>query len=480
MRTKDSGVIIIIALLALVILLLLGTYFLSFTVIESRISRSQEAGTKAYYLAEAGIYKAIWKLKNDDEWSSCFISSEGACPDCSVWSAEVEIDSDILVPNSKINISIQNTSCARGEIVAVSTIELPGGKTARRMIKTTVFKALAEPTEDSAIFTGGPAEKVDIRDSKINVYGNIFSNHQFNVGGASEIQVFPHETAKGKILVVHDYSISAGSSLASTAVCARNICDTQEACECEIHQENFQECQVNRCRPNPISVPVVDFDSDSEYSFKSRALAMEAAGQCSNTCNGTPCLNHSDKCVFTMKEFNDILWEVGEGGTLTLGNEFVPVIVYVESHIDLRGGRHLEVNGTLLAGINISIGQSNNWGGDKGSSQITVNRPVPTFPSGLLAKGKIDFGSYSAFDTIDITGVVYCTNELNLTSIPRTMNITGGMITRKLDIRSLWQGLNITLDNDIIRYGLGYAINGELIEPEYSPIVTVEHWEEAY
>jgi len=479
MKTGERGVIIIIAFLALGILLLLGTYFLSFTIIESRITQSQEVGAKAYYLAETGIYKAIWKLKHDSEWSACFIG-EDVCPDCENWSASVYIDSNALVPDSSIHISVQNTSCARADVVSTSTIPLSGGSTAQRVVKTTVFKALADPTEDSAIFTGGPAEKIDIRDSNINVYGNIFSNHQFNVGGISEIRVFPHETAKGKVLAVHDYTISSGSSLTGTAVCARNICDTQEACECVIHAELFQECQENRCRLKPISVPVVDFDSDSEYSFKSRALAMQTAGQCSNFCNGVLCAEHSDKCFFTMKEFEDLLWSVGEGGTLTLGSDLNPTIAYVQIHVDLKGGRHLEVNGTLVAGGNISIGQSNSWKGDKGNSQITINRPVSGFPSGLLAKGKIDFGSYSAFDDINITGVVYCTNELNLISVPKTMNITGGMITRKLDIRSLWQGLNVTLDNDIIRYGLGYIINGEPTEPQYSPIITVEHWEEAY
>ena len=133
-----------------------------------------------------------------------------------------------------------------------------------------------------------------------------------------------------------------------------------------------------------------------------------------------------------------------------------------------------------MASGNIGIGQSNNWGGDAGNSQITVNRPVATFPSGLLAQGKIDFGSYSASGTINITGVLYSTNELNLISIPQTMNITGGMITRKVDMRSLWEGLNITLDNEIIMYGLGYIIDGTPIEPDYSPIVNIEHWEEAY
>lgn len=480
MKKNNRGVIVIIAFLTLGVLLLLGAYFLSFTITESKIAQNQEAGTKAYYLAEAGIHRAIWKLKNDEEWSACFISSEGACPDCATWSATEVIDSSSLVPGSSVTVSVQNSACAKGEVVSTSTIELAGGRTAQRVVKTTLFKALASPTEDNAIFTGGPAEKIDIRDTVLNIYGNIFSNHILSVQGASQVQVFPHDTAKGKILAGHDYKASPESSVSGTAICARNICDTQETCECGTYPENFRECQEDICRPIEISVPLVDFDSDSEYSFKSRALAMEAAGQCANTCNGVPCSEYEDRCFFSMNEFDDLLWSVGLGGTLTLGSAADPVIAYVDNHIDLRGGRHLEVNGTLVAGGNVGIGKIDNWKGEKGDSQITINHPVLTFPSGLLAKGKIDFGSYSAFDTVSISGVIYCINELNMISMPETVNITGGVITRKLDIWSPSGEINVTLDNDIIRYGLGYMIDGEVIEPEYSPLISVEHWEESY
>ena len=65
-------------------------------------------------------------------------------------------------------------------------------------------------------------------------------------------------------------------------------------------------------------------------------------------------------------------------------------------------------------------------------------------------------------------------------SMPDAFTILGGIIARKLSLTSLWQWLNITLDNDIILYGLGYKINGQLIDPEFSPTIIVNHWEESY
>ncbi len=51
---------------------------------------------------------------------------------------------------------------------------------------------------------------------------------------------------------------------------------------------------------------------------------------------------------------------------------------------------------------------------------------------------------------------------------------------RKLRFNSIWQWLNVTLDNDIILYGLGYKIDGITINPMFSPIINIEHWEETY
>ncbi|GAI57320.1 unnamed protein product [marine sediment metagenome] len=63
-KNCQKGTVVIITFLVLVILLLLGSYFLVFAITETRISKSQEAGARTYYLAEAGINELIWKIKN--------------------------------------------------------------------------------------------------------------------------------------------------------------------------------------------------------------------------------------------------------------------------------------------------------------------------------------------------------------------------------------------------------------------------------
>ena len=494
---EKGGIISVIALLALGILIFLSAYFLSFVLSESKISRSQEAATKTYYLAEAGINEAIWKLKNDDTitdgddpWEICFVSSTEAC-DCNYWTDTFIKNTDFLLPNSTTVVSIENSECARGEIIATSTLTLPNGKTAQRIVKTTVFKSLASPTKGSAVFSGGTSEDITIDSSKIKIFGNLFSNNNLIIRYQSQVDVYDNldtEEEEGKVLVVNNLNLK-NSTVSSTAMCAKNICNTTSTCVCT-DTEKFQTCEENSCPPRPISVPIVDFDSFASTSFKTRAQTAQDAGLCQNLCNGAPCYcdgvpcSGNNKCVLDSNEFEDLLWAAGEGGTLILNSTSLPGIVYVEGPIEIRGGRHLIVNGALVADDTINIGEGYKWtkGGqtDEGFSQITINRPTATTTSGLLTKRKINFGQYSSFTTTTIIGAIYANDEIRLTSLPKSFTLRGGIIGRKLSFNSVWHWFNFILDNEIMLYGLGYKINNQTIEPLYSPIITIEHWEESY
>jgi len=184
--------------------------------------------------------------------------------------------------------------------------------------------------------------------------------------------------------------------------------------------------------------------------------------------------------VYSASDFEDLLWQVGQAGTLTLNNE----ITYVDGRVELRGARYLVVNGALVSDDNIYIGERYSWTRegrkDEGYSQITIIRPTDTSASGLLTKRKVNFGLYSSFEPITIEGVIYANDEIRIISLPESFTLVGGIIARKFSVISAWQWLDITLDNDIIIYGLGYKIDSEIIEPVFSPIIIIDHWEESY
>jgi len=473
----------VIASLALLILFLLGAFFVSFALTESKIAQSHEVAAKAYYLSEAGINEAIWRLKNDSDWQNNFEDK----PACETWQDEF---SRSYVEGSLTSVSIENMRCAEGELVATTTIFFAEGKSAQRVIKVKVIKALGSLTEDSSVFAGSPSGESSIRASYLNLYrGNMFINNNLNIKFWSTVNVNDNPSTpeiEGKTLVAGNLIVSDSSNLFSEAQCAKNVCNSTSTCECGAYPEKFGECKVDGCPPNSIEIPAIDFSSDEPTSYKSRAQAAQDQGQCSivgEDGDGNPLFTNTN-CVFSESEFEDLLWQVGEGGKLVLEymtNGSAVSTYYVQGGIDLKGGRELEINGILVAEKTINIGEKGKWGGYYGFNQVTVNDPGDGIPSGLLSQSKINFGPFSSFQETNITGLIYAEDEMTIISLPTAFEVVGGIIARKFSLISAWNPLNIYLDNDIIREGMwGGDDPPEGEAPPYSPIVTIEHWEESY
>jgi len=476
--SKQKGEIVIVAFLALGILLLLGTFFLSFTLTETKISKSQEVAAKAYYLSEAGINEAIWKLKNDPEWKTCFVSTstEYNCLDCKSWQS---FFSKNYTENSTTVVSIQNSSCAHGEIVATTTVVFSKGKVSQRVVKTKVMRNLGSLTQDSPLFTGSPSGESIIDSSKMNVYGNLFVNNNLRIRDGSVVNVYDAtntEEQEGKILV-HNQCIFTNSSVTSSATCCADKCQTTSTCSCATNPENFDACKNEvSCPPKFVKMPSPDFDS-----YLQKAKNAQSQGQClvikEDVFGATSTL--STNCVFTENEFDDLLDKVGVGGTLILehrANGFATSTYYVKGRIVVDLWRHLEINGVLIADGSVYIG---NWG----NGYLVIKDPGPGIPSGLLTKDKMKFGQFFSFwQDFEVTGLLYSQDQFTLESLPHTFNVRGGIIARKFYFDSgHLNPLNLYLDNDIIREAIWGGPNPPAGEPaEYSPVVTIEYWEESY
>ncbi len=474
----QKGTAVIISFLTLGTLLILGFYFLSFTLLETKISKSQVKGMETYYLSEAGINEAIWKLKNDevitdgdDPWKQCFVTSTAPCVDCDTWS-------DTFIrnygENTTTTVSINNTQCGRGEIIATSTVLLSNNITSQRVVKIKIFKALGSLTENSPIFAGAPSGETTIQSSILNVYdGNILSNNNLNIKLGSVINIYDNQSTpeqEGQVLAVQNINITA-STLNSSSTCSKNLC-TGGICE--------------QCPSDTSEMPAIDFNSASSDSYYSKAQAAESQGQCSvigRDSSSTTVITVS-QCVFSESEFKDLLWDIGKGGILVLEhktNGTATSTYYVTGGVELRGGRSLEINGVLVVDGTIDIGEKAGWKGEIGLNQITIIDPGEGTPSGLLTKGKMNFGTHSSFATTSITGLLYAQDQMRFTGVPNSVCVTGGLLARKISIASCWDGVSIYLDNGIIREGVwgGSELPGGGAAP-FSPIVTIEHWEETY
>ena len=406
---KKNGFALVTSLFIMLLLLTLVLYLASFTLTELRISTSQSASVQTYYLAEAGIAEAIWKIKNDPIWKNGF---EGSA----LWSVDYTRNS-ALYPNGSYRIQITNTEQARGDITVTASLNL-GVATAKRVVKTTVYKALGESVVgQNGEYADG---NIDMSGSVLNVFnGGLFSNINIIINFWSII------SADGAVQAVGNINVNPQSHLIASSTHASNL---------------------NPPAPATIAMPAVSFDNAGDPdSYKAQA-----------------------NNIYTASQFSDLLW-ANRGGTLTLNG-----ITYVTGAVTIYGGNNLIINGVLVADGNIKVGANTLfccWGSScLNRSNVTINNTGGNAPSGLLSKGRIDFEL--CLNNFTAKGMIYANDKINILSLPNAIDVTGGLISRKITLTSLWQGINIIYDNSVINYTLG--------DPQFSPIVTVEHWEEEY
>ena len=75
-------------------------------------------------------------------------------------------------------------------------------------------------------------------------------------------------------------------------------------------------------------------------------------------------------------------------------------------------------------------------------------------------------------EALNINGLVYAGDEMRFSSISASVVIRGAIAGRKITFSSMWGGVDIYLDSDVVADTFQNAA--------YSPIITIEHWEEEY
>jgi len=250
---------------------------------------------------------------------------------------------------------------------------------------------------------------IDIYASQINFQGDVYSNNNIFLSWFSTVNVNGTAAARTNIHI-DPFSYLHASS-------------TQE------HADS-------------VSLPAISFDTAGDSkSYKSRA-----------------------NNIYTQQQFDDLMWH---NQNLTLNG-----ITYVTGNIDIRGAQRLNINGVLVASGDITIGENTLFccrGLRCGLSTVNLSAATGS-PAGILAKGRIDFEL--CLDSFQGRGLVYAADKMYLLSLPQQFNLTGGLVSRKLDIASIWKGMTITLDKNLVALTVGS-------NPSSQSIV-VDHWEEEY
>lgn len=230
---NKKGFLLISSLFILSSMIIVVSFYLSAVTQEIRVSQIVRAAPQAYYLAEAGIEEAFFKLQNDASYKNSFETDDS-------WSAAFT-RSDSIVPGGSYTVTIANTDIARATITATSTININNVQS-QRVVKADVFKAINNiPLNDIAAFA---SQDINSIGSNVQITGgNLFTNDDI------DLKFFSNWTVDSDAKAGKDINVSVSSDLDAV-----NIFD-----------------QSNPPIPEQTQTPQIDFDSDDPSSFKSRA-----------------------------------------------------------------------------------------------------------------------------------------------------------------------------------------------------------------
>ncbi|MBU1131301.1 hypothetical protein KJ840_04165 [Patescibacteria group bacterium] len=250
---KNKGFIVPLVMIIISLLLLLVFYFLDFIINDAKISFNYKLSVQTYYLAEAGINDAMWKILNDPAWYSEFTTNPA-------WQATLG-RTGVFAANDGYNVSIQNTDLARAEITATAYIN-QGSQASQRVIKSKVYKSLSEPAtfqQGISVYTN---DEIYLRESLTTVRNSsIYSHNNIRVHSFSTLNVDEDVMASSTI----DKSIT--STINADSLSSGNYPPPPEA----------------------IEMPQIDFDSEDPGSYYNRADQIYTPQEFSDLCDQQEC-----------------------------------------------------------------------------------------------------------------------------------------------------------------------------------------------
>ena len=145
--TKKPGYALATILVLLGVILFAVGASISVSILESKISRSEQEGIRAYYVAEAGVNDALWRLNH--------IASYGTALQANTLNVTYSAV-DVPVAGEGFTVLLQNTAAGAGyATIDVTSYSTNSTFTAKRHVTTNVFQGpSANPAGTVAVLAG--------------------------------------------------------------------------------------------------------------------------------------------------------------------------------------------------------------------------------------------------------------------------------------------------------------------------------------
>jgi len=134
-------------------------------------------------------------------------------------------------------------------------------------------------------------------------------------------------------------------------------------------------------------------------------------------------------------------------------------IIYVTGDITITGSKIITINGALVSDGSINI---------TGAINLTINQANTSTPAGLIAKNNISFSSAA---NVNMSGIIYSDNTCDMSNSALNLTVNGAIICMNTDLKGT---ANMTINTNPQRTAAVLGNAG------FSPVVTVQHWEEEY
>ena len=178
--------------------------------LESKISRSQQEGTTAYYVAEAGIKDALWRINTTSAYSTAILNGTLNV----TYSA-----SNVPASGQGFTVTMM-TDATKG--AGYATVDVTGTSNngtfiAKRRIKTNVFQGSSSSSIGQNAFFGGGALSITNGSSSLQ-----FSNGGLYSSGAVSINNATVNLGSFEINAVGSYSANPSSTVTAGAIHSSN------------------------------------------------------------------------------------------------------------------------------------------------------------------------------------------------------------------------------------------------------------------
>jgi hypothetical protein len=373
------------------ILILLGVCMfgaaalVTISILESRISRSQQEGTVAYYVAEAGVNDAMWRLNNTTTYQAAL--SAGTL------NASYAVSNQ---PATGQSFTVTLTTPAEGAgyaFIDVIGSSNNGTFTAQRRVQVTVFQGMGGTpvTGDNAFLAGGSAT-VTNGSSALNILNGDFY-------------------ARGAVVINQATVNGAGRFIETLSTYSSNSSSVTVA---GIHASNYP--------PPPTSIAIPGYNFAQYNSLPTnRCTAGQYAAQVQLRCTPTQLRNL-----------------IGSNSSFTFNN----AVVYVDSSLTMNSwarNKSITFNGLLVVNGDLSVT------GAASNLALTFNNPGSNV-SGLAVAGNINNSSatwvvngvyyasgtatFTNSNAITVNGAVIVAGGVSInTGVSFTLNYVSSVIT---------------------------------------------------